>query len=568
LEYSDLFERNRLGLIANTEYFSRGAWHHSGAQYGTYNGSSYSLEAEYRWEPGERVNQDLEIRQLEGKFKHDITPDDSLYFHVIDFRASGGDTSQQFDESEVSKTFRFQQKQTPTILAGYHHQWSPQNHTLVLAGRFDDTLESSAQQIDPLSTVLALDRPAGVPDALLPVMVTHDYRSRIELYSAEAQQIALLGRQSLIAGARGQWSKQSVADRVANPFGLFADQLSFVNPVSVQNEQVWSSSATIYAYDFFRLADNFQIIGGLNFTHQSIPVNTATAPISSEVDHQERLNPKAGFIWAPSPSSSVRASYTKSLTGAGLGQSVRLEPTQVAGSVQTFRDPAPVSLVGELDGADLQTAELLWDGRFHDTYLSLGGQWLNAERDRRLGLFLSDPNDFRLFPPTLGLIKERVRFNEYAMDVSAHQLLFEEWSFGARYRLAYAQLKRSFPEYPGLGAGGVEDSRDWLGWLHTLNLSGLYRHHSGFFVRGEGVLFAQDRKREGRSQDFGDTITSGKSSFWQLNGTVGYRFPKQRAEIAIGVLNALGDDYQLDPINQHPDLPRSRTFYARLLLNF
>ncbi|PYI82902.1 MAG: hypothetical protein DME26_16135, partial [Verrucomicrobia bacterium] len=65
LEYSQLFERDRVGLIANTEYFGRGAWHHSSAQYGTWNGSSYSLEAEYRAEPGERVNQDLEIRQLE-----------------------------------------------------------------------------------------------------------------------------------------------------------------------------------------------------------------------------------------------------------------------------------------------------------------------------------------------------------------------------------------------------------------------------------------------------------------------------------------------------------------------
>src|SRR5262249_11642850 len=38
LEYSSLLERNRLGLIANTEYFSRGAWIQSSAQYGTWNG--------------------------------------------------------------------------------------------------------------------------------------------------------------------------------------------------------------------------------------------------------------------------------------------------------------------------------------------------------------------------------------------------------------------------------------------------------------------------------------------------------------------------------------------------
>ena len=156
-----------------------------------------------------------------------------------------------------------------------------------------------------------------------------------------------------------------------------------------------------------------------------------------------------------------------------------------------------------------------------------------------------------------------MRFHEYALDTSAHLLPGREWSFGARYRLAYAQLKQSFPEYPGLGAGkfgAVPDHSNMQGWLHTLSLSGLYRHQSGFFTRGEGVLFAQERKRD-RNSLSGDT-------FWQVNFIAGYRFPKQKAELAIGVLNILNTDYRLDPINQHADQPRSRTFYARVLLNF
>jgi outer membrane receptor protein involved in Fe transport/Tfp pilus assembly protein PilF len=554
LEYSSLFERNRLGLIANTEYFSRGAWHHSSAQYGTYNGSSYSLEAEYRSEPGERFNQDLEIRQLEGKFKHDITPDDSMYFHVIDYRSEGGDILQHFDEREVSSTIRFQEEQTPTVLAGYHHQWSPQNHTLILIGRFDDTLQVS----DPVSTVLALDRFFGTITALVPVTVRHSYRSRVEVYAAEAQQIAIAGRHSAIVGVRGQWSKQEVMDRVQDPNGDFLALLGTNNPVSIQNERAWSSTAAIYGYDYLRLSDNLQIMGGLNFTHESVPVNTATAPVSAQRDHQERLTPRAALIWAPWSHSTLRASYAKSLTGSGLGQSVRLEPTQVAGFLQTFRAPAPPSLVGQLDGADLQTADLLWEERLRDTYVSAGAQWLDVKRERRLGLFLSDP----LYdpPPTLGLIREQVRFNEYAVNASLHQLVSQEWSFGAQYRLAYARLERSFPEYPGIAYGGLDDNSDWRGWLHTVKLTGLYRHQSGVFARAEGILFAQDRER--------DRVSFPSDDFWQANFVAGYRFPKQRAEIAVGVLNILDDDYRLDPINQHADLPRSRTFYARLLINF
>jgi Tfp pilus assembly protein PilF len=568
LEYSSLFERNRFGVIANTEFFSRGAWHHSSGQYGTYNGSSYSLEAEYRTEPGERPNQDLELRQLEAKFKYDLTPDDSVYLHVLDFRGEGGDTAQRFDESEVARTYRFRERQTPTVLAGYHHQWSPENHTLLFAGRFDDTLES----VDPLSTVLALDRGFGSINGFAPVFVRHNYRSQVEVYTAEAQQIAVLNRLSLVAGARAQWSHQSVADQVADPNGMFLPLLGLANPVSVQNEDVSSSSVAIYAYDYVRLTETLRVMGGLNFTHQKIPVNTATAPVTSQRERQERVSPKAAIIWSPWSSSSFRVSYTKSLAGAGLGQSVRLEPTHVAGMLQSFRAPAPRALVGELDGADLETAELLWEGRFHNTYLALGGQRLTAERGRRLGLFLShedyDP------PPSLGLIREKVVFREHALDVSAHQLVAEEWSFGVRYRLAYAELGQSFPEYPSIGYGGVSDRTRREGWLHSVSLSGLYRHPSGFFARSEGLFFLQDRSWQGRFGPGeppllpGDPRIEPGDRFWQVNLIAGFRLRRQHGEVAVGVLNLLDDDYRLDPLNQHAELPRSRTFYARLLLNF
>ena len=561
LEYSSLFERNRLGLIANTEYFSRGAWYNSSAQYGTYNGSSYSLEAEYRSEPGERVNQDLEIRQLEGKFKYDLTPDDSLYFHVIDFRAEGGDIGQHFDESEVSSTFRFDQKQAPTVLAGYHHQWSPQNHTLLFAGRFDDTLDWTQTP----SSVYVLDRFLGTITGLVPVGVETAYRNRSEVYVAEVQQIVTVGSHSLIGGARMQLSKQGVNYRVEHwPFDVFDPLLGPFNPIIVQNEDVWSSSASVYAYDSFRLTDYLQIIGGLNFTHQSVPVNTGTAPISTEHDHQERLGPKAGIIWSPLTNSTLRASYTKSLAGSGLGQSVRLEPTQVAGLLQAFRAQAPISLVGDLEGADIETGELVWESRLDRTYLALGGQWREVERQRRLGLFLSSTELFYNSAPVPGLIREHVQFNEYALDASVHRLVSEEWSFGVQYRLAYAQLERSFPDYLALGPppaeGGLDKQTDWRGWLHTVRLTGLYRHRSGLFARAEGVLFAQDREQ--------DDISLRGDDFWQVNLIAGYRFPRQRAEIAIGLLNVLDNDYRLDPINSYAEQPRSRTLYARLFLNF
>jgi tetratricopeptide (TPR) repeat protein len=554
LEHADLFERNRLGIYSSTEYFSRGAWRQSGAQFGTYNGFSYSLEAEYRTDPGERPNQDFELRQLDAKVKQDITPDDSVYFHVVDFRSSGGDISQRFDPSEVVTTFSINQKQAPTMFVGYHHQWTPQNHTLFLAGRVEENLQTS----DPRSVVLALDRGFGTINGLAPVLARQTYSNYRHLYTLEAQQIASIGRNSLIVGARGQWNKQTVSDRVEDPDGFFLLLLGLPNPVSVQQGKLSEWSATAYFYDYFELTDTVQIIGGVDYTRQTMPVNTATAPLSFETDDEWRINPKAGVVWSPSARLNLRGSYTRSLNGSGLGQSIRLEPTHVAGMPQTFRDPVPASIVGQLDGAKLETAEIVAELKYPDTYLAFAAQRLTAKKTRHMGLFLSDENYDP--PPTLGLIEEHLRYEEHALDFSAHRLLSTEWSFGMRYRVAYARLERNFPEYPGLGVGGVDDDTDWRGLLHTVSVNALYRHNSGVFARAEGIYFAQQREQDDASLS-GDT-------FWQLNTYLGYRFLSGRAEASVGLLNLLDNDYRLDPINPHTDQPRSRTFYARLLLSF
>src|SRR6185436_3433200 len=55
-EYSRLFERDRLGVVSRTEYFSSGDWVQSGAQYGVSDNFSYSAEAFYRSENGQRPN--------------------------------------------------------------------------------------------------------------------------------------------------------------------------------------------------------------------------------------------------------------------------------------------------------------------------------------------------------------------------------------------------------------------------------------------------------------------------------------------------------------------------------
>jgi hypothetical protein len=48
----------------------------------------------------------------------------------------------------------------------------------------------------------------------------------------------------------------------------------------------------------------------------------------------------------------------------------------------------------------------------------------------------------------------------------------------------------------------------------------------------------------------------------------GYRLRRQYGEISVGVLNLTDTDYNLNPLNAYPDLPRERVFAARVRINF
>ena len=56
--------------------------------------------------------------------------------------------------------------------------------------------------------------------------------------------------------------------------------------------------------------------------------------------------------------------------------------------------------------------------------------------------------------------------------------------------------------------------------------------------------------------------------FWHFNLFAGYRFPRRRAEILIGLLNVTDQDYRLNPLTLYDELPRERTLMARFQFNF
>ena len=80
--------------------------------------------------------------------------------------------------------------------------------------------------------------------------------------------------------------------------------------------------------------------------------------------------------------------YTRSLGGVFFDNSVRLEPTQIAGFNQAFRSLIPESVVGTIPGSRFETFGVALDQKFNrGTYLTAVGQILKSKADALVGVF-------------------------------------------------------------------------------------------------------------------------------------------------------------------------------------
>ena len=144
-----------------------------------------------------------------------------------------------------------------------------------------------------------------------------------------------------------------------------------------------------------------------------------------------------------------------------------------------------------------------------------------------------------------------------------NQLLSKQWSSGAAYKFSRSELDQSWPEVPLSAFSGARefDQAD----LHTASLYLLYNHASGFFARAEADWYMQDRRR---SIGGGQRESLPSDDFWQAHFWVGYRLRRARGDLSVGLLNATGTDYRLDPLNPYSELPRERVITVRLRLRF
>lgn len=546
-EYSRLFDGDHFGFSSSTDYRSGGEWTQYGSHYGTFGNTSYAVDLFHHSDNGQRPNNDLRQLGLSAQLKQQLSMEDSVYAQVTYGNIHSGDINQYYSQAQASAGLRVREVQQPNVFVGYHHEWNPGVHTLLFAGRLHDDFRIG----DPTANVIFLEQNAGVYNAASTVPNTIALQSELVAYTAEAQQIFQIDSHTAIAGIRYQIGSADSQNSVI--------ENAFNQTLALQNISSDLERINVYAYDQWEIIEQLHLTGGLSYDRLHYPLNIDTSPITSSEDHTSRLSPKAGLVWSPWAETHVRAAYTRSLGGVFFDNSVRLEPTQIAGFNQAFRSLAPESSIGLVPGTRFETFHLGLDHKFKsNTYFGIEGEWLRSRGNRLVGILTNSA--FIPAPDSPGSTRQELEFAERTLLVNFNQLLGRDWSFGARYRLSRAELEGRFTEVPLTANNVSQINQEETATLQQLTLQLDYHVPCGFFSQFQSIWSHQNNS--------GYTPARSSEDFWQHNFAIGYRFARRQAELQFALLNLADQDYQLNPVNLYSELPRERTLAVSFKFNF
>ena len=553
-EYARLFEQDGVGASSDTTYTSHGDWRQDASEYGTYGNTSFSLEQYYMSDNLYRPNSDGEDTEYDFRLKQQLSPRDSVFAQVVLANSEGGNQSQYFDQTQATNyPIRFTESQQPILIAGYHHEWSPGVDTLVLASRLNDTY--TMENPEQLADFVYRDMPGGtVLPAEPQIQASQYYRSVLNIYSVEAQQIWQADQWTTVAGARLQDGDFNTSNLEASDDPNAVQNGFTVPTIADQDLDTHFERDNIYLYEQWQPVDALRLTGGVAYDRLIIPEDFRSAPLVAGTETRYHVLPKAGLIWTPFSDTTLRAAYSESVSGASLDQDFQLEPTQVAGFNQAFRSLIPEAVAGANAGATFTVYGVSLEQKLPTrTYLTVEGDLLKSRVVRQDGTFEIDFSNYGA-PPIIANLGEQLRFTEEDLTFSAHQLLGRDWVLASSYKVSRARLDDTYP-------GVADATAAAYGWpdgsvsatLQTAGLQAIYQHPSGFFAQASATWTRQDND---------DPNAPSGDDFWQCNLLAGRRFFHRHAEITFGILNLTDTDYHLNPLNLYQETPRARTFYT------
>jgi hypothetical protein len=394
-------------------------------------------------------------------------------------------------------------------------------------------------------------------------------RGSVELYSTELQQIWEQPDHTTVVGGRFEWGQMRDRDYLTS-YDVWAAgylPITYQDPLYLQQDTQYDyRHFSAYGYHTWQLVDSFAVAGGLTYDFQHEPVVVGTFPSPTNMMKTvTQLSPKLGVIWTPASDTTVRAAYSRSLSDFASEGRLRLEPTSVAGFNQAYRSLIP-DYTGDSSGSQLNTVELSLEQKFDTgTYLGLTAEVLLADDHSAMGAVLFDGDSPLDYPYYAWGLPEFRSYRENNLTFTVDQLVGQQWTVGARYRVSQAKLDvryvDTFDNTQPNNQGYTDlPPQDLESVLHTLTLHANWNHPSGLFSTFEANYYHQS--------NYGFSPAEPGDDFWQFNVTGGYRFWHRRAELSVGLLNLFDQNYSLEPLNLYNEMARSRTFMARFVFSF
>jgi Flp pilus assembly protein TadD len=548
-EYSKLFESDGLGFASQSSWRSDGQYHQLASQSGTYGNTSWALDLDYQHNSGVRPNNELNSIEWYSTIKQQLTPSDSVLLLAKYEDYTSGDNFQYYDPNvSYRPNYQYDEQQQPILIGGLQHEWSPGIHTLLLGGRLVTKQEFSDRQ-DTNASPLLLENSSGAIDTAITTPFDVSLQDQLEIYTAEFSQIVQRDKFTLVAGARWQGGQIDFSDSLTNsPYPP-----AFLPPVAASFSEPFQRLGG-YGYLTIEPVTNLWLTGGAAYDTLKFPANFRSLPETAGTDERSLFEPKAAVVWNPFKQVTLRGIYSRSLGGVSLDESYRLEPTQLAGFVQTFRSVIPESIVGSVPAEDVELEGLALDFKFgHGTFAGLQVQHLDCNVRQTVGDFLLVNGNSPFVPSSTS---EHLDYSEQTFSASINQLLPDGFVAGASYQLTHSELKTTFPQIPI----SVSAPQDQSATLHQIGAYLLYNHPSGLFARFDAHAYLQ--------ANHGYTPAEPGDDFVQLDLQGGWRFFQRRAELRVGILNLTGQDYRLNPLNAYSELPRSRVFMAQFSFEF
>lgn len=609
-EYSKLLEADGIGGSLNTEWRSSSEIRSAASVFGSHGNVSYGLDAYYRNDDGDRLNSDLELQELYGQLKWQPNPDDIFYFLGKWAMQDQGDVFETYDNQPLAPGFRFEENQEPgLLLGGWNHRWAPGSNTLFLAGRL-----SAEQSInDPAANQLLIQRDttgmrpgflrtnaAGFDEFTNPALrgsiqtgadgeslvytrellreiqpylgsgevlqlggspFEFETRREFTIYSAEVQHIQQWEKNTLLLGGRWQEGTIETDSRLSVVRPNFSG--GFPTPAADQHVESDFRRTGIYAYDYWNVLPSLTLIGGVAWDTMDHPENFRNPPVSDRQITDDDVSGKLGFTFAPSRWVTVRGLAAEGMGGLTYDESVRLEPSQLAGFNQAYRTVISESLAGSVEAPLYQIYGLSAEGSLPSrTWWGVSANVIEQNVNRMLGAFTGydlggeSPTGTTYFADGT---PQKLDYLEQSVSFTVNQLLGDEFSVGALYRVTRSELESHLTELQGFAGTHTTDEAT----LQEVSLYGNWYSPTGFFAHIEANAYDQDL-----DDDPSATVVRSGDQFIQLNAWAGYRFHRNLCELTAGVLNIGGTDYQLSPLNPHAEIARDRTFFMLCCLSF